>query len=148
MLMKSRDWAAIEGKVCRVVRFVPFAVVQGKIVNRTMAGPYGLIALEVSGIADEVTGALFHKTDFANVWEANRLQAATPDTEVIVGYSKSSLRRAAKLVSAFMPSLIVWVCKTGAFELLANRDYQPELTGRARYEAERPIFDLTPEVLK
>ena len=53
-----------------------------------------------------------------------------------------------KLYSAFMPKLWVMVCPKGAFELMINDNYKPELTGEARWNAMKPITDWKPDVMK
>jgi hypothetical protein len=53
-----------------------------------------------------------------------------------------------KLYSAFMPRLWVMVCPKGAFELMVDSNYRPELTGEARWSAMKPIIQWKPEVME
>ena len=44
-----------------------------------------------------------------------------------------------------MPKLTVMICSKGAYEIMTDSNYKPELTGEARFNAERPIVEWKPE---
>jgi hypothetical protein len=140
-LVRDRDWAAIDGHICRVTSFNPLAQVEGGKVGRAgRRSPYALISMEIPGWP-ETTGAIFHRADFLHLWKVFREIGLDDTVEVNVAWIKSSLRLPAKWLAAFMPGLAVMVCKAGAFELITTK-CQPELTGIARFEAERPLIEL------
>jgi hypothetical protein len=138
-LLRDRDWAAIDGHICRVTSFNPLTQVEdGKVAGAGRTSPYALISMEIPGRL-ETTGAITHRADFLHLWKAFREIALDDTVEVNVAWIKSSLRPPAKWLAAFMPGLVVMVCKAGAFELITTT-CQPELTGMARFEAERPLI--------
>jgi hypothetical protein len=53
-----------------------------------------------------------------------------------------------KLLSKAMPKLVVWVCRKGAYKLISDSDYRPDLKDFERFDAKRPIFEIKPQVLK
>lgn len=148
-LITESDWAAIDGQICRVVRFTPLAkVVGGKVVERRRLMPYALVTLECPRLPPDTVGGITHKLDFLHLWAVCVDGDLTSAEEVNIAWTKSSLRGPAKLLSRFMPGLAVMICKAGAYELITDPHCQPELTGEARFKAEMPIVQLIPSVLK
>lgn len=148
-LVKESDWAAIDGDICRVVRFTPLVkVVGGKLVEKRSSMPYALVTLQSRKLPPNIVGGIAHKVDFLNLWAACVERCASENEEVNITWTKSSLRWHAKLLSRFMPGLAVMICKAGAYELMTDSDHRPDLRGRERFEEERPILQLVPDVLR
>jgi hypothetical protein len=66
---------------------------------------------------------------------------------VHVIWTKKHLRRSARLLSRFMPRLWVLIYPKGAYELLSDHDFQPELSDRAWVEATTPVAQWKPDVM-
>jgi len=148
VLLTDRDWSRIEGRACRVLHFTRFADVEnGRVRSPSKTMPYGLIQLECDGLPEGTLGTISHRLDFLHLWKAFEERGVGDDEEVIVFWVKSDLKRYARLVSRVMPRLVVWICRKPAFELLTDLDFRPELTGQARFEAERPLAEWKPEVM-
>jgi hypothetical protein len=47
-----------------------------------------------------------------------------------------------------MPKLWVMVCPKGAYELMENSNYKPELSGLERWNAMKPIIQWKPKVME
>jgi hypothetical protein len=147
-LLKDSHWDSVEGQICRVRRFTPLATVDnGEIRSPNWTLPYASVELECDALSDNVIGFVTHKVDFQHLWIASNRRSVENEDELIIIRNKKGLNWPAKLFSAFMPKLIVWVCKKGAYELITT-DTRPELQGLARFQAERPIFELRPRVMK
>lgn len=147
LLRKDSDWELIEGQICRVVEFTPFATIQqGKFEAPAVPMPYASVELECPVFDHHVTAFISHKVDFANLWEASTQRKQSDDRELIIIRNKRGLKWFAKLLALFMPRLVVWVCKKGAYELITT-DARPDLRGIARFEAERPLMEWKPPVM-
>lgn len=51
------------------------------------------------------------------------------------------------IISALLSRFWIMICHINAFELLTNRNFQPELHGEARYSAAEAIVDWKPSVM-
>ena len=146
--MRDGDWTAVDGRPCKVLKFTPLAKFEdGKISSKDKATPYALITLDCLEFPSGSIGAVTHKIDFMHLWTAFIERGIGDDEEVIIFWQKMKLKGIWKLLSAFMPRMAVVVCKSGAYELMANRNYRPELVGEARAIATMPIENWIPEVL-
>src|SRR4051812_42869961 len=115
----DRDWRTIDGRVCHVKVFTPMATVEnGDVRAPDKVTPYATIEFDCEALYQDATGYITHKLDFRHLWNAFIERGVGDDEEVIVICVKSQLKRSARLVSKFMPSLCVWVCPRGAFELM------------------------------
>jgi hypothetical protein len=103
--------------------------------------------MECKKLGKDIRGYITHKMDFEHLWAAFKDRTVKEDEEVIIYWTKKHYKGPAKLLSAFMPRLWVMICPKGAFELIINFDYKPELTGEARWNAMKPIIDWKPEVM-
>ncbi len=147
LLRKDSDWYLVEGQICKVLEFTPLATVEdGEIrsVGRTM--PYASVELQCDTLPHNVVGFITHKLDFEHLWAASNERTVGDDEELIIIRNKRGLKGLAKLFSAFMPKLVVWVCKRGAYELITT-EARPDLRGEARFQAERPIVEWKPKVM-
>jgi hypothetical protein len=152
-LLKDSDWALLDGCICEVTRFVPFAKVEsGKVIATNWTTPYASVTINCheSGVVlpTDAVGSITHKYDFKRLWEAFVERGVADDERVFVLWSKRNLKAAAKLISPFMPKLAVTIFKAEAYELLSDSDYRPEFRGEARFLAGLPIHHWQPEVWK
>lgn len=147
ILVKDHEWSLIDGEVCRVIDFTPLAKLEnGKVSVSKM--PYASVTLECSKLPQNTVGFIGHKLDFQHLWEAFIERGVKEGEEVVISWTKRPLRGFAKVFSAFMPRLWVAICRKGAYELITDQNCNPELTGEARFLAERPIVDWEPDVWK
>ncbi len=172
-LLKDSDWSAIECEICRVLEFTPLMaeVKDGRVKTSNPNMPYASVVIECPVIQGEAKGFITHKVDFAMLWAAfnERTQVkgaraealyepngnpafakhgVATDEEVWLVWTKKSYIGAIGLMNKFLPSFIVSVCPKGAYELITNRKVRSELTGEARYLAERPLITWTPKVMR
>lgn len=148
-LRKDREWSIIDGEACRVISFNPSASIKdGKIISANKTEPYAAVILECKKIPQQVKGYITHKLDFKHLWIAFKERGINPNEEVIIFWSKKQLSGFAKLFSLIMPKLWVMICQKEAFELMTDPNWRPELVGEARWNAEKPILDWKPEVMR
>ena len=148
-MLKDRDWSPIESEACRVTEFTPMAVIQnGKVRTLGKAMPYASVAFKCKKIPHNIEGFVCHKLDFVQLWAAFRERPLGENEEVIIFWTKKHFKGYAKIFSRFMPRLWVMVCPKGAFELLTDNKFKPELSGEARWKATRPIVQWKPEVME
>ena len=147
LLRKDSDWDAVEGQICKVVEFTPLAEVEdGQVKSAGRAMPYASVELECDARAHRIVGFITHKLDFKHLWAASNERTIADDEELIIIRNRCGLKGPAKFFSPFMPKLVVWVCKKGAYELITT-DVRPDLQGEARFKAERPIVEWKPKVM-
>ncbi|MDO8680861.1 MAG: hypothetical protein Q7R30_20265 [Acidobacteriota bacterium] len=169
-LLNDNQWSSIDGQLCLVTTFTPMATVQdGSVVAMSAGTPYASVHLRCERSADDITGFISHKTDFAMLWAAFKQRTAVPGTrvevrsleeldpagigeaeEVWLVWTRKNYRGSARLFSMFLPRLVVMVSRKGAFELAMDhtRQIRPELKGEARAMATLPLATWTPEVMK
>lgn len=149
ILKTDRDWSVVDSEPCRVIEFVPAASINnGEVVAINKNVPHASVMLECKKLPQQNKGFITHKIDFENLWAAFKERGVSKDEEAIIFYSKNHLKSYAKILSYFMPKLWVMVCKKGAFELMTNPKWKPELKGKERWNAEKPIVEWKPEVMK
>jgi hypothetical protein len=151
VLLKDKEWSVIDGEPCRVIDFSPLGSlidVDGKIRSFDKTTPYASITIECKKLGKNIRGYITHKIDFKHLWAAFRERMVKEDEEVIICWTKKHYKVGVKYFSAVMPKLWVMVCPKGAFELIINDNYKPELTGLARWNAMAPIIDWKPEVME
>jgi hypothetical protein len=168
--LKDSDWASIDGQLCLVTAFTPMAKVEnGSVVAMSAGTPYASVRLRCERSADDITGFISHKTDFAMLWAAFKQRTAVPgtrvevhspealnpsglgeDEEVWLVWTRQYYRGAARLFGSFLPRLVVMVSRKDAFEIVLDRKgrIRPELKGEARAMATLPLVTWTPEVMR
>ncbi|MFA6404861.1 MAG: hypothetical protein WCW03_02570 [Candidatus Paceibacterota bacterium] len=139
-MLKNKDWKKIDGEICRVISFTPLSSSGNNLL------PYASVVLECNKLPMEITGFITHKVDFHNLSEAFRKRVA--DQEILILWSKKQLKSYAKVFSIFMPRLWVMICKKGAYKMITDINYMPELEGLDRWNTEKPIIDWKPKVMK
>lgn len=136
-LLSDKDWEAYERLVWLVDDFRHFTA-PGK------GHPYASVEIE-SEKGHRATGFITHRVDFEHLQSAfNERQEGE---EVILVWTRESLKRVARLASRFMPKLEVWVCPPGAFALMTNPSSKPELQGTEWFEATAPRVKWKPSVM-
>jgi hypothetical protein len=153
VLLRDGDWTIVDGLMCTVSHFTPFAKVErGRVVSADRKKPYAEIALECTEggtkLPSDTVGAITHKLDFKHLWAAFIERGINDDEIVVIVWGKKYLKRSLKMVSPFMPRLIVTIFKAEAYKLLRDKSYKPELRGEARYLAELPTAEWRPEALR
>lgn len=151
-LISDSEWSVIDGVACQVVDFVPLASVRnGKVCAISKTTPYASVIVKCRKFPESVvTGYVTHKMDFMHLWAAFKDRTLKQDEEVVLFWSKQNYKWYAKFVSAFMPRLWVMVCPKGAYELMelmADKNYRPDLLGFARLNATLPIIEWKPDVM-
>jgi hypothetical protein len=135
-LLRDRDWAPLDGELCRVTSLVTLGF------SRRM--PYGSVEVESPRLTEPVTGFVCHKLDFANLSEAFSRRDQEPNTEVLISWTKRHHMWWAKPFGSFMPRMWVMLCRENAYELITDRTYKPELDGLERVRAQDPIASWKP----
>lgn len=151
VLIKDKEWSFIDGKPCRVTDFAAigaFVDASGVVHTDSSTIPYAVIIIECVKFGKNVTGYITHKIDFKNLWLVFKDRPHNDNEEVIIFWTKKYYKRAFRLFYGFMPRLRVMVCPKGAYELMADIDPEPKLTGEARWLAMKPIVDLKPDVME
>jgi len=155
LLLKDSEWSVIDGEPCRVAYFGPlgsYIDANGKVQSMDKTTPYAVIHMECARLGENIRGYITHKMDFQHLWAAFKERTVQEDEEVIIIWTKKHYKVGSwlgrKLYSTFMPKLWVMVCPKGAFELMVNSDYKPELMGAARWNAMKSIIDWKPEVME
>jgi hypothetical protein len=143
---KEISWDSIDGKVCRVVKFSSFGKIENnKVLNLPKTSPYASLLVECNELDTNGLLFIFHKLDFFNFCEAFKQKK---ENEVLIIWTAKHYKNFVyKILSSIMPKLIVWVCQKGAYELMTDRNYKPELSGEARFLAEKPIKEWKPEIM-
>lgn len=150
VLRQDREWQSIDSKLCKVVSFDPSetSMENGRIVVADRATPYASLVLECED-GRRYKGFVTQKIDFANLWRAFRERGVSKNEEVIIAWSNTHYKyRWLKLFSVFLPKLRVMICPRGAFELMTDKNFKPELSGEVRWNAQKPIIEWKPEVME
>jgi len=148
-MLKDSDWSLIDSEACRVIEFTPMAVIKnGKVRALSRSMPYASVTFQCIKIPHNIEGYICHKLDFIHLWAAFKERPLGENEEVIIFWTKTHYKRFSKIFSRFMPRLWVMVCKKGAYELMTDNKFRPELTGEARWNAKKPIMDWKPEVME
>jgi hypothetical protein len=150
VLWKDKEWSQIDGDACRVTDFGPLGSVvdiDGKVRAMDMTTPYASITIECRKLGKNITGYITHKIDFRHLWAAFKERTVKEDEEVIIIWTRKNYKRFI-VASPMMPKLWVMVCPKGAFELMTDNMYNPELTGEAWWNAIKPIVEWKPDVMK
>jgi len=151
VLWKDKEWSQIDGECCRVVDFSPIGArigPDGKVWSVDKTTPYASITIECEKLGKNIVGYITHQMDFQHLWAAFKERTVREGEEVIIFWTKKNYKRGVFLPAVFMPKLWVMVCPKGAFELMTNNAYKPELTGEARWNAMKPIIEWKPPVMK
>jgi hypothetical protein len=150
IMLKDGEWNIIDGEPCRVIDFTPLlaSVENGKVVAPDITTPYASVTLECKKIPNKIKGFVTHKLDFANLWKAFKERGISDNEEVIIFWSIKNYKNVYKKFLYFLPRMWVMICHKGAFEIMTDPNWKPELTGEARWNAEKPIVDWKSEVME
>jgi len=152
VLWKDSEWSRIDGEPCRVTDFGTlgsFVDVDGKVHAMDKTTPYAVVTMECKKFGKNVTGYITHKEDFKHLWAAFKDRKVKENEEVIFIWTREYYKyKLTKFLRPFMPKLWVMVCPKGAYELMIDSNYKPELSGEARWNAMKPILQWKPEVMQ
>ncbi|MEW6403664.1 MAG: hypothetical protein AB1649_17855 [Chloroflexota bacterium] len=150
-LIKDSDWAFVDNEVCRVKSFTPLcSIVEGRIVQSVGSMPYASMVLESIKTDKPMTGYVVHKIDLQHLLAAlNEQKKENDQFEVLIIWTKTRyVNIVYKLLAAFMPRMIVMLCKKGAFEVMHDVAHRPELKGMDRMNAMLPVREWRPAVIE
>jgi len=155
VLIKDSEWSVIDGEACRVTSFDTLGSLVdtgGKVHAMGKTTPYAGVTIECKKLGKNITGYITHKEDFKHLWVAFKDRTVKDNEEVIICWTKEHYKVRSwvgkRLYSGFMPRLWVMVCLKGAYELIVDPNYKPELSGKARWDAMKPIIQWKPEVME
>lgn len=149
ILGKDIPFNIIDSEVCRVLEFNTHAKIENNNVKAIPNFPYAFLTVECNKLQGKAILYVTHKLDFTNLWRAYKERGINKEEEVLVFWSNKHYKSPLiKLASAIMPKLWIMVCKKGAYELMTDKNYKPELTGEARFLAERAIIEWKPDVME
>jgi hypothetical protein len=134
---RDSEWSQIDQELCLVKSFDPSSSVDsnGRVISASKSEPYASITFECTGLSEQATGFITNRADFRNLWRAFKERGVADDEEVVVAWTKSTLKPYARLFRVFMPGLAVMVCRKDSYRLMADPSFRPELTGIERFEA-------------
>jgi hypothetical protein len=136
-LLRDRDWAALDGEICRVMSLTHLGV----------SGPYASIEIESPSLPEPTTGFVTHTLDYQHLSDAFQLHETNPETEVLIIWTKKNLKRSAKLFARFMPRMWVMLSRAESYEVMLDSNYQ-SASGLTVSEASIPIADWKPDVIE
>lgn len=150
ILTNDNGWSITDDSPCRVLNFIPMgAVKDGKVLSINRRMPYAAIELECIKLPQKAKGYICHKLDFKHLWLAFKERGVKENEEVIIFYTKKHYKNILyKILSFSMPRLWVMICRKGAYELITDSNYKPELRGEARFIAESPVAEWKPDVME
>ncbi len=149
ILGKDIPWSVIDGELCRVIRFTPFAKIENKKVRAVASyTPYAFLTVECKKFKQNADLWVTHKIDFINLSEAFGQRKIKDGEEVLIIWSVNHYKyKLYKIFSFIFPKIWVMICPKNAYEIETNPNFRPELTGEARFLAFRPIKEWEPEVM-
>ena len=147
ILGKDIPFDKIDKEIALVVKLTPHAKVVGnRVIADSTTNPYAFLTIETKKISGRAELPVFHKDDFKNVHEA--LNEREEGQEVLIIWSNNNYKNIVfKISRSILPKLIVWLCPKDAYRLMTDNGYEPELTGEARFLAEKPIKEWKSEVM-
>jgi len=148
--INDREWSMIDGELCRVIDFIPLGFIKdGKISTFGLSAPYASVTIECKKYQNKIKGFITHKMDFLHLWAAFKERTIKENEEAIICWTKRNYKlKLLRFFPGFWPKLWVMICQKGAFELMTDPNYKPELKGEARFLAEKPIIDWKPEIME
>lgn len=151
MLSRDRDWVGVEGMLCRVDKFLPADNIIGRKASLFHWGPRGIVKLtcleERGALPPGSLGAVFHKLDYTNLHAAIIERGVADDEEAVIVWSRTYSYFWARWLSPFMPRMVVLIFKKRSLRLLLEKDFEPELSGEARFLAEMWVKEWKPHAL-
>jgi len=148
-LLKDSQWAKIEEEVCRVINFNPLATVKNGKIRRIDVMPYASVTFECKKIPGKITGFVNYREDFQHLWIAFKERGIKKNEEVLIIWSRNHYTfKWLRFFSFLLPKLRVMICPKGAYKLITNDKWKPELTGEARAKASLPIVDLKSKIME
>ena len=148
ILGKDIPFEKIDSQVCRVIEFAPLAKLKDKkVVSASLNSPYASLVIECKKLSGKATLLVTNKTDYVHLTEAFKKKKEGED--VLISWSNKNYKNFLyKLLSVFLPKVWVMVFPAGAYDLMTDSVYKPELSGEARWNATKPIAEWKPEVME
>lgn len=148
-LLRDSEWAKIDGEVCRVIDFNPLAIVKNGKIRRVDMMPYASITFECKKVPEKISGFINYREDFQHLLTAFKERGVKDDEEVIFVWSRNHYTfKWVKIFSFLLPKLRVMICPKGAYKLIIDDAWKPELTGEARAKASMPMLDLKSKIME
>lgn len=158
ILLKDSEWNVIDGELCRVTDFATlgsYVDIDGNVHAMDRTTPYANITMECRKLGKNISGYITHKDDFRHLWTAFKDRKVNENEEVIIIWTRKHYkanswigRKVFYHFSTGLPKLRVMVFHKGAFELLNDPDYRPELSSESRWNLLKPIIEWKPEVMR
>lgn len=107
-------WEEVQGKVFRVVGFIPQASVHGeKVEANSRFEPYAILKIERPDYGEPLIMPVLHRLDFLHLWKCFDEQAVGAEEELLLSYQPSRLGK-------IMPHLGLMIGPKGAAADLAS----------------------------
>jgi hypothetical protein len=152
ILGKDISWNAVDMTMLRVLEFSPISTVEGtKVKSSSNFVPYAFLTVESIEKTFNGRAVLYvtNRQDFTNLWRVFKEIGIKQDEDVVVVWSKKMYANwIYKVLSVFMPKMVVMVYRKESIRLIIDNDYQPELEGIERLEASLPVIHLKPKVIE
>jgi hypothetical protein len=153
VLLRDKDWEHLDGQLCKVSYFDPMASVrpEGKVISSSKAIGYAAIQIDeidLHKLPEPLIGNIVHSADFKHLWHIFEVRGVQHDEVVAVTWTNENYKsKVYKLVSAFLPKLIVYVLTEESYRLW-DITYKPGYGRGERLRDVRPILELKPPVMK
>lgn len=149
LIGRDIPFKAIDKEVLKAKRFGQLSkVIDGKVQAFAPNMPYGFVEVEGEAFEGSAMLTLVHKDDFLHVWQAFEERGIGDDEEALVIWTDSNYKnKVFSVMKSAMPKVIVWICPKGAYKIMHDQTYKPELTGEARFRAKAPIVEIKSEVM-
>lgn len=149
LIGRDISFSSIDKEVLIAKRFGQLSRVEdGKVHAFDKNMPYGFLEVEGETFEGAAMLTLTHKDDFLHVWQAFEERGIGKDEEALVIWTDSNYKnKVFSAMKATMPKIIVWICPNGAYRIMHESNYKPELSGEARFIAKAPIVEIKSEVM-
>ena len=145
-LLTDKEWAVIDGELCRVIEFSPLSCIkEGKILGEKSL-PYAVVILECKKVPETIKGYVTHKIDFRNLWKVFEERTVQENEEVIIIWTKQNYKVTWLRYFRVYPKLCVMIFPKGHFEILADPSLRPE--SMSVREILTPIEEFKPNIMR
>lgn len=149
LIGRDIPYKSIDKDVLQVNRFGELSRVEdGKVQAFPKNLPYGFLEVEGEHFEGAAMLPLVHKDDYLHVWQAYEERGIKDNVELLVVWTDSNYKnKVFSTMKKAMPKIVVWICPKGAYRIMHENDYMPELSGEARFLAKAPIVEIKSEVM-
>ena len=144
ILGKDIAWNKINGELCRVLDFIPYASVRnGKVESAGISTPYASLTLECPKISENIGCPIIHRVDFIHLWGIFKERGLKEGEEVLAGrYEYKTVL--GKLFSSFLPKIYILIYPSGSYNKFNDKSWQEKTQGEAWTKAMRPTVKIDP----